>query len=233
NLLVIISIAYSRYVALFLMIVIAVASFIFALTTAVICLVRGAREARFFVLGWVIFLTGVSMTMLERAVVLPYSIVTEYAGQTALTIEVVLLSLALADKFNIIRQEKRIAERKAIENQELALQHLKQADELKNEFLAITSHELRTPLYGMIGIAESLRDGVAGPLHPKVVNQLAMIITSGKRLTGLVNDILDFSRLKYKSVNLDVKPLKINSVLHIVLAILNPLLRDKSIEIIK
>src|SRR5699024_8480740 len=76
------------------------------------------------------------------------------------------------------------------------------------------------------------RDGVAGPLHPKVVNQLAMIITSGKRLTGLVNDILDFSRLKYKSVNLDVKPLKINSVLHIVLAILNPLLRDKSIEII-
>src|SRR5699024_2257825 len=187
---------------------------------------------RFFVLGWVIFLTGVSITMLERAVVLPYSIVTEYAGQTALTIEVVLLSLALADKFNIIRQEKRIAVRKAIENQELALQHLKQADELKNEFLAITSHELRTPLYGMIGIAESLRDGVAGPLHPKVLNQLAMIITSGKRLTGLVNDILDFSRLKYESVNLDIKPLKINSVLYIVLAILEPLLRDKAINIL-
>src|SRR5699024_4744714 len=101
----------------------------------------------------------------------------------------------------------------------------------KNEFLAITSHELRTPLYGMIGIAESLRDGVAGPMKPKVNQQLAMIIASGKRLTELVNDILDFSKLKYQSLNLHVKPVHVNSILQIVLAILNPLLRDKPIMI--
>lgn len=231
NIVIILAIPFSRYVALYLMIIISIGTFILALTTAVICLYRGAREARFYILGWVIFLTGVSITMLERAVVIPYSVITEYAGQAALTFEVVLFSLALADKFNIIRREKRIAERKASESQELALQNLKQADELKDEFLAITSHELRTPLYGMIGIAESLRDGIAGPLQPKMKNQLSMIITSGERLTELVNEILDFSKLKYDSVNLNLKPVNINNVLQIVLAILNPLIRDKPLKI--
>lgn len=232
NIFVILSITYSRYVALFLMIIIALGTFITAISTAAICLYRGAREARFYLLGWLVFLTGVSITMLERAAVIPYSIVTEYAGQAALTFEVVFLSLALADKFNIMRQEKRIAERKALESQELALQNLKQADELKNEFLAITSHELRTPLYGMIGIAESLRDGILGPVHPKMKNQLSMIISSGKRLTELINEILDFSKLKYDSIDLKLRPININSVFQIVLAILNPLLRNKPIQLI-
>ena len=44
------------------------------------------------------------------------------------------------------------------------MESLKKTDELKDEFLAITSHELRTPLYGIIGIAESLRDGVTGDI---------------------------------------------------------------------
>lgn len=232
NIFVILSISYSRYVALFLMIIVALGTFITAITTAAICLYRGAREARFYLLGWLVFLTGVSITMLERAVVIPYSMVTEYAGQAALTFEVVLLSLALADKFNIMREEKRIAERKALESQELALQNLKQADELKDEFLAITSHELRTPLYGMIGIAESLRDGITGPVQPQMKNQLSMIISSGKRLTELVNEILDFSKLKYESIDLKLKPVNLNSVIQIVLAILNPLLRNKPIKLI-
>src|SRR5699024_2261571 len=146
--------------------------------------------------------------------------------------EVVFLSLALADKFNIMRREKRIAERKALERQELALQNLKQADELKDEFLAITSHELRTPLYSMISIAKSLRDGVTGPVKPRMKNQLSMIISSGKRLTELINEILDFSKLKYDSIDLKLRPININSVFQIVLAILNPLLRNKPIQLI-
>src|SRR5699024_8317079 len=111
-------------------------------TVAFIYLARGVREARFYILGWLIFLTGVSITILERAVILPYTIFTEYAGQAALTIEVVLLSLALADKINIMRQEKETAEKKAKESQDLAIKNLKKSDQLKDEFLAITSHEL-------------------------------------------------------------------------------------------
>lgn len=232
NLTVIFSILISRYIALMLMIIVSVITIISTLTVAIICLKRGAREARFFILGWVIFLTGVTLTMLERATVVPYSVVTEYAGQMALTFEVVLFSLALADKINIIRMEKQIAEKKALENRELAIQNLKKADELKDEFLAITSHELRTPLYGMIGIAESLKEGAAGEIHEKMNMQLSMIINSGKRLTQLVNEILDFSKLKYEQLELDLKPVKIDTVLQIVLTILHPILQNKPIKLI-
>src|SRR5699024_5888380 len=133
---------------------------------------------------------------------IPYSIYTEYAGQFALTVEVVLLSLALADKINIIRKEKDMAEIKAQESQELAIQNLRNADELKDEFLAVTSHELRTPLYGIVGIAESLRDGAAGYISDEMKKQLSMIMMSGERLTQLVDEILDLSKLKYDSLTL-------------------------------
>lgn len=229
---VIISLLLSRYVALYLMVIAAFSTFLFVLAVAIICLKRGARQARFYIAGWLIFLTGVSVTILERTVILPFTIITEYAGQITLTIEVVLLSLALADKIKIMRQEKELAEKKAQENQELAIQNLKKADELKDEFLAITSHELRTPLYGMIGIAESLRDGIAGKVTNNMYRQLSMIMTSGQRLTHLVNEILDFSKLKYESLKLHLKPIYINSIIEIVLAISKPLLKEKPIELI-
>ena len=139
-------------------------TFVTVLSVAFICLKRGARQARFFIVGWLIFLMGVFITILERAALLPFSNFTEYAGQATLTTEVVLLSLALADKINIMRSEKEQAEQEAQESQALAMESLKKTDELKDEFLAITSHELRTPLYGIIGIAESLRDGVTGDI---------------------------------------------------------------------
>src|SRR5699024_5500655 len=52
NIVIILAIPFSRYVALYLMIIISIGTFILALTTAVICLYRGAREARFYILGW-------------------------------------------------------------------------------------------------------------------------------------------------------------------------------------
>ena len=73
---------------------------------------------------------------------------------------------------------------------------LQQVDKMKDEFLANTSHELRTPLNGIIGIAESLLDGVAGPVSDKMRENLSMIGGSGRRLANLVNDILDLSKLQ-------------------------------------
>ncbi|MGK7915873.1 MAG: cache domain-containing protein, partial [Prochloraceae cyanobacterium] len=67
---------------------------------------------------------------------------------------------------------------------------LKRLDRLRDEFLANTSHELKTPLNGIIGIAESLLDGVSGKLSAPVCSNLVAISASGKRLANLVNDIL-------------------------------------------
>ncbi|WP_232371710.1 ATP-binding protein [Leptospira ainazelensis] len=75
-------------------------------------------------------------------------------------------------------------------------------DKLKDEFLATTSHELRTPLQGIIGIADSLKRGAGGELSVFVERQLGMIVSSGERLSSLVNDIQDFSKLKHSDLNL-------------------------------
>ena len=232
HLLVICLLPFFHYPALYIMAFAAFSTFFTVLTTAIIALKRGARQARFYILGWLIFLSGIFITTLERMVILPYSVFTEYASQAALSIEVVLLSLALADKISLIRKEKEFAEKKAKENQALAMENLKKADELKDEFLAVTSHELRTPLYGMIGIAESLRDGIVGELSGDTKHQLSMIIRSGQRLTRLVDEILDFSQLKYDALKLKLQPVDIKSIIDIVIAVTTPLAHHKNLTLI-
>ncbi len=233
NATVILALFFSHYAALYMMLIATFLTFSTVLISAVIALSRGARQARFYILGWLIFLTGVFITILGRAAVLPYNSFVSYAGQGALTVEVVLLSLALADKINIMRKEKDITERKLQENQELMIQNLKQADELKDDFLAVTSHELRTPLYGMIGISETLRDGATGNLPDETKKQLSMVITSGHRLTGLVDNILELSKLKYDSIKLDLKLIDVKGIIEIVVAMSKPAILNKNIEILK
>lgn len=221
----------TRILALYFMVFFSIITFTLVLMIAIISLIRGARQARFYIIGWIIFLTGVTITLLERSVVLPNNAFTEYAGQIALTIEVVLLSLALADKIAIIRKERALIEQEAKRQQQIALENLQKADELKDEFLAITSHELRTPLHGMIGIAESLQDGVAGHIDENVQQQLGFIVTSGKRLTFLVDEILDLSKLKYNELQLDIQPVHLRDMLNMVLAIMQPIVQGKPISI--
>jgi PAS domain S-box-containing protein len=107
----------------------------------------------------------------------------------------------------------------------------KRIEALKDEFLANTSHELRTPLYGMIGIAESLIDGVAGSLTEKQAINLANIVSSGKRLAGLVNDILDFSKLKNQDIELQRKPVDFRQIVEIVLLFCRPLVAGKPLNL--
>lgn len=232
NSLTIMTLFFFHYLALNLMFAVTFLTFSSTITVAFISLKRGVREARFFVVGWLIFLTGVFITILGRATIIPYTLYVEYAGQGALVIEVVLLSIALADKINIMRVEKSKAEKRAIENQQLALENLKKADELKNEFLAITSHELRTPLYGMIGIAESLKGGISGNLPKKARKQLDLIVMSGNRLTHIVNDILDFSKLKHHRMVIHPKRVNIKRLISIVFDLSHPLLKGKNLTLI-
>ena len=108
---------------------------------------------------------------------------------------------------------------------------LEQVDRLKDQFLANTSHEFRTPLQGIIGLSESLFDGVAGSLPKSANEMLKMIMTSGKRLSYLINDILDFSKLKNNELALNLRPVDIHSAANVVLTLANPLLKNKPIKL--
>ncbi|GBF50503.1 two component response regulator sensor histidine kinase/response regulator subunits [Leptospira ryugenii] len=102
-------------------------------------------------------------------------------------------------------------------------------DKLKDEFLANTSHELKTPLNGIIGIAESMFDGIGGRLNVEQKQNLGMIVTSGKRLSALVDDILDFSKMRNRDLSLDIKPLSMQSLVELVLVISRPLFTVKNL----
>lgn len=111
------------------------------------------------------------------------------------------------------------------------IEKLERLDKLKDEFLANTSHELRTPLNGIIGIAESLHDGAAGSPTDAMRVNLAMIVMSGKRLSGLVDDILDFSKLKTSTLDLQIKPVNLRVIADIVLTLSRPLSSGKTLAL--
>ncbi|WP_189415323.1 diguanylate cyclase domain-containing protein [Cellvibrio zantedeschiae] len=140
-----------------------------------------------------------------------------------------LLLLALAYWFFHVHRLKLSFQAEKLEQERVVVKRLKQIDKLKDEFLANTSHELRTPLNGIIGLAESLREGVAGDVSPKMKYHLSLIVDSGKRLASLVNDILDFAQLKNKGLTLNRKSIDIKVLVDVVLTLSKPLVANKAV----
>jgi signal transduction histidine kinase/ActR/RegA family two-component response regulator len=83
---------------------------------------------------------------------------------------------------------------------------LRRLDELKSEFLAMVSHELRTPLTAIIGYSRLLMRQVHGPLTPKQLEHQEAIFRGAQRLSDLINDLLDVSRLEAGRIELAPRP---------------------------
>ncbi|MEZ4771822.1 MAG: tetratricopeptide repeat protein [Bacteroidia bacterium] len=109
-----------------------------------------------------------------------------------------------------------------------ARQRLEQIDQMKDQFLANTSHELRTPLNGIIGITESILDQTE---DEEWKYNLELVVTSGKRLASLVNDLLDFSRIRNADIILQQKPVDLYSLVTVICRISSSLLQEKEVEL--
>jgi signal transduction histidine kinase/CheY-like chemotaxis protein len=79
---------------------------------------------------------------------------------------------------------------------EEANQRIREADRMKSQFLATMSHELRTPMNSIIGFSEILTERLAERIEPKHLGFLHHIHTSGRHLLGIINDILDLSKIE-------------------------------------
>lgn len=88
------------------------------IVSAVVSMARGYRPARFFLMAWLFFLCGLVLIALNKLNVIPVMFITEYANQIGSALEVTLLSVALADRINIMNQEKKEAQRATIQAQE-------------------------------------------------------------------------------------------------------------------
>jgi signal transduction histidine kinase len=81
---------------------------------------------------------------------------------------------------------------------------LEVANRHKSEFLASMSHELRTPLNAVIGFSEVLLDRMFGEINPKQDEYLQDILSSGRHLLSLINDILDLAKIEAGRMELDI-----------------------------
>ena len=165
---------------------------------------QGFRYAVIFLAGFLFVFTGVANDMLHYLQIIN----TGYFLSLWFSFFIVAQSSMLAIKF---ADEHRMVEALS--------KKLQISDKLKDEFLANTSHELRTPVNGIIGITNSLIDGIAGTLPKEAVFNLKLIASSGKRLAGLINDILDYSKLRHNDIVLAVNDIDLRQITQVVLTV--------------
>jgi PAS domain S-box-containing protein len=92
------------------------------------------------------------------------------------------------------------------------------ADRIKSEFVARVSHELRTPMTSIKGYADLLLLGAAGEVTPEQRRFLETVKTNADRLSLLVNDLLDISRIEQGQIDLDVQAVELEAIVGDVLA---------------
>jgi len=105
-----------------------------------------------------------------------------------------------------------------------------EADKAKNEFIANISHELRTPLNAIIGFSEVLGSKIFGELNEKQAEYINDIYTSGVHLLGMINEILDISKLESNAMKITYTDFIPNNAINEVLSVMRPLADKKSIN---
>lgn len=117
------------------------------------------------------------------------------------------------------------------ENSEMSQQLLK-SDKLRDDFLNQTSLELRTPVQAMVQTAENLRRGLSGAVSEQVQKALSIMEENGRRLLYLLDDLVDFIRLKHSNVILDIQRVQLKKILSPVLQLCLGLSENKQLVLI-
>jgi len=108
---------------------------------------------------------------------------------------------------------------------------LYESNRLKSEFLANVSHELRTPLNSILGFAELLRESAGGGLEGKTARYVQNILTSGRNLLELINDLLDLAKIEAGRMEVRSEPLSLSDLFEGLISILKPLTEPKKLAI--
>jgi len=146
--------------------------------------------------------------------------------------DVLLTRLDYQDEQIILSAWRNISAQKqlAADNERITNEAIK-ANLAKSEFLSSMSHELRTPLNAILGFAQLLESDTVSPLSEVQQESIKYILTSGKHLLNLINEVLELSAIEAGKVELSIEPLKINDVIDSSLSLLAPLADQANIQI--
>jgi signal transduction histidine kinase len=125
--------------------------------------------------------------------------------------------------------EQRIRER--TKDLQSANERLQELDRLKSAFVSIVSHELRTPMTSIKGLIENMMDGLTGELTEHQNFYLSRVKHNIERLTRMINDLLDLSRIEAGHVELQTTNVNVGSIAREVVELLQPMAEEKSLTL--
>jgi protein-histidine pros-kinase len=144
---------------------------------------------------------------------------------TEFPVEISLSPLETEEGLFVSSAIRDVTERKRFE------ETLREANRLKSEFLANMSHELRTPLNGIIGFSEFLVDEKPGSLNPKQKEYLNDVLSNGRHLLQLINDVLDLSKVEAGKMELFPEGFSVRKAVEEVCATIRPMADKKSVSV--
>ncbi|MGX9932859.1 ATP-binding protein [Virgibacillus salarius] len=106
------------------------------------------------------------------------------------------------------------------------------SDKRKDDFLATTSHELRSPLHSIINIAHSIINNKKNVLEKRDKKDLELLLTVGKRMSYMINDLLDLARIKENRLRIQRKQTNLSSAVIITIQMMDYMVRDTGVKII-
>ncbi len=199
---------------------------LFLLITIIITLIRSYwtpyQVDAYFTAGIGFLTLGFTIFILNNFSLIENSFLTANASKIGTGLEIIFLSLSMANRISILKTEKE-------KMQSLALQRAEESNEIKSYFLSNMSHELRTPLNAILGLSNAVLEESN---DPKIKENIEVIKYSSLNLLNSINDILDYSKIEKGELKLNEVEFEFSKVINKLKNRVTQQAKDKGLDLI-